>query len=133
MIDVINAVDKSYIYQLMSTVKLPGLNRYDSHIQMHTGTKKYDVSSAKEFQQNQTKIHCKDYFIDQRKYKNDSWKKKGQTDNIIFRTMLMLNTKMSKCIVSQVNSKNYHFVFHIPNLMAQRFLVSIIICVFIQN
>ena len=39
VVDVLNAVDKSYIYQLMSTVQLPGSIRFDSQIQMHTGTK----------------------------------------------------------------------------------------------
>ena len=42
----INAIDKCYIYQLMSTVKLPGSNRFDSQIQMHTVNQKYDVSLA---------------------------------------------------------------------------------------
>ena len=44
---VLNSVGKRYIYQLMSTVKLPGSIRLDSHIQMHTGTEKYHVSLAK--------------------------------------------------------------------------------------
>ena len=29
-VDGLNAVDKSYIYQLMSTVQRPGLDRFDS-------------------------------------------------------------------------------------------------------
>ena len=47
----LNDVDKQYIYKLMSTVKLSGSNRFDSQIQMYTGTQKDDVSLAKEFQQ----------------------------------------------------------------------------------
>ena len=43
----INAVDKRYIYQLVSTVQLPGSIRFDSQIKIYTGTKKYDVSLAK--------------------------------------------------------------------------------------
>ena len=31
-----NAVDKHYIYQFMSTVKIPGTNIFDSQMQMHT-------------------------------------------------------------------------------------------------
>ena len=38
VVDVLNDVDKSYIYQLMSNVKLPGSFRFDSQIKMHTGT-----------------------------------------------------------------------------------------------
>ena len=51
VVDVINAVDKRSIYQLMSTIRLPGSNIFDSQIQMHTGTQKYDASLAKEFQE----------------------------------------------------------------------------------
>ena len=50
MVDGINAVDKRYIYQFMSTVQIPGSNIFDSHIQMHTGTQKDYVILAKEFQ-----------------------------------------------------------------------------------
>ena len=47
VVDGLNAADKRYIYQLMSTVQLPGSIRFDSQIQMHTGTQKDDVSLAK--------------------------------------------------------------------------------------
>ena len=45
--DGINAVDKRYIYQLMSKVQLPGSVRFDSHIKMHTSTANKDVSLSK--------------------------------------------------------------------------------------
>ena len=51
MVDELNAVDKCYIYQFMSTVQVPGSIRFDSQIKIHTGTKKDDVSLAKEFQE----------------------------------------------------------------------------------
>ena len=47
VVDGINAVDKRYIYQLMSNVKLPGSVRFDSQIKIHTGTEKEDISLAK--------------------------------------------------------------------------------------
>ena len=47
VVDGINSVYKRYIYQLMSTVQLPGSNRFDSQMQMHTGKQKYYVSLAK--------------------------------------------------------------------------------------
>ena len=84
----------SDIYQLMSNVQLPGSNRFDSQMQIHTGTQKYDASLAKEFQQHLTKENWKYGVIDQVKYKNDSWKENGQTDSLMFRIMLLLNTKM---------------------------------------
>ena len=43
VVDVLNAVNKRYIYQLMFTVKIPGSNRFDSQMKMHTGTPKDDV------------------------------------------------------------------------------------------
>ena len=53
----LNDVDKCYIYQLMSNVQLPGSNRLDSQMKMHTGNQNNDVSLAKEFQQHLTKEH----------------------------------------------------------------------------
>ena len=47
VVDGTNAVDKRYIYQLISNVQLTGSNIFYSHIQMHTGNQKYDVSLAK--------------------------------------------------------------------------------------
>ena len=47
VVDGLNDVDKRYISQLMSTVQLSVSIRFYSHIQMHTGTEKYDVSLAK--------------------------------------------------------------------------------------
>ena len=47
VVDLLNDVDKRYIYQLMSNFQLPRSIRFDSHIQIHTGTQKYDVSLAK--------------------------------------------------------------------------------------
>ena len=45
--------------------------------------------------------------------------KKGQTDSIMLRIMLMFHTNMGECIVTQINSLYYHFLVHIPNLMEQ--------------
>ena len=47
VVDGINAVDKRYIYQLMSKVQLPGSVRFDSQIKMHTVPENKDVSLAK--------------------------------------------------------------------------------------
>ena len=51
----INAVDKRYIYQLMSTVRIPGSHIFDSKIKMYTSNQKDDVSLSKEFQHHLTK------------------------------------------------------------------------------
>ena len=57
VVDGLNAVDKRYIYQLISKVQLPGSVRLDSHIKMHTGTEKEDVSLAQEFKYNLEEEH----------------------------------------------------------------------------
>ena len=49
VVDGLNAVDKRYIYQLMSKVQLPGSVRFDSQIKMHTGTEIFFVRLAHEF------------------------------------------------------------------------------------
>ena len=53
----------------MSTVQLPGSIRFDSNIQMHTGTEKEDLILAKVFKDHLTKKHRKDGVIDQGKSK----------------------------------------------------------------
>ena len=40
VVDVLNDVDKCYIYILISNVQLPGSNRFYSQMQMHTGNQK---------------------------------------------------------------------------------------------
>ena len=75
VVDGLNDFDKRYIYQLISTVKLPGSKIFDSQIQIHTGTQKYDVSLAKEFQEHVTKKHRKDGVVDQEKFKKVREKK----------------------------------------------------------
>ena len=59
----------------MSTVQLPGSIRFDSQIQMHTGTQKYAVILAKEFQEHPTKKNRKYGAIDQGKSKKHHGKK----------------------------------------------------------
>ena len=47
VLDGLNAVDRHYIYQLMSTFQLPGSNIFYSQMQINTGNQKYDVSLVK--------------------------------------------------------------------------------------
>ena len=47
VVDVLNAVYKRYIYQLISTVQIPVSIRFDSQMQIHTINQKNDVSLAK--------------------------------------------------------------------------------------
>ena len=48
--DGINAIDKRFLFQLISTVQLPGAKGYNIQMVMHTGTRTSDVSLANEFQ-----------------------------------------------------------------------------------
>ena len=52
VVDGLNAMDKGYMYKLMSNVKLPVSRTFDSQIIMHSCTPKNYVSLAKEFQIN---------------------------------------------------------------------------------
>ena len=49
VVDELNAIDKSFLFKLMSTVQLTGKKWYDSQMVIHTGTCTYDVSLAREF------------------------------------------------------------------------------------
>ena len=48
VVDRLNVVDKSYIYQLISNVQLTGSIRFDSYMKMQTGNQNNDVSLANE-------------------------------------------------------------------------------------
>ena len=51
----LNAIDKRYIYQMISNVQLTGSKLFYSKILMHSCTQKNDVSLAKEFQKHLSK------------------------------------------------------------------------------
>ena len=72
--DGINVIDNRYMYQLMSNVKLSGLETFDSQILMYSFTHRNDVSMDKQFQKHLHKEHCKHGFIDQVKYRKRSSK-----------------------------------------------------------
>ena len=70
VVDGLNAVDKRCIYINFSNVQLPGSNIFYSQMQIHTGTKKDDVSLANKSQEHLTKKkHRKNGVIDQGRYK----------------------------------------------------------------
>ena len=67
VVDGINAVDKCYIYQLMSKVQLPGSVIFYSQIKMHTVTENKDVSLVHEFKDHMEEEHRQNGSIDQGK------------------------------------------------------------------
>ena len=75
MVDGINAIDKSYIYQLMSKVQLPGSVRFYSQIKMHSVPENKDVSLSQEFKDHLEEEHLQNGAIDQGKQKNIHGKK----------------------------------------------------------
>ena len=88
-----------------------------SQILMHSCAQKNDVSLAKKFQKHLSKEHLKHGVIDQGNKGKEIVKENGHTENIMFRIIMMLHTKMRKCIVIQNNYQHYHFVVHIQSLM----------------
>ena len=69
MVDDINAIDKCYIYQLMSTVQLTGSKTFDSQILMHSFTQNNGAILAKQYRKHLSKEHFKHGVIDQGKYR----------------------------------------------------------------
>ena len=67
LVDGINAVDKHYMYQLMSKFQLPGSIKFGSQIKIHTGTEKKDVSLAREFKDHLEERHRQNSVINQGK------------------------------------------------------------------
>ena len=74
VVDRLNAVDKRYIYQLMSKVQLTGSVRFDSQIKMHTVTENKDESLAKELKDHLEGEHRQNGAIDQENQEKYSWK-----------------------------------------------------------
>ena len=83
MVGGINSIEKRYIYQLISSVKLPGSRTFDSHILMDYNTQNDDVNLAKEFKKHQFMVHQKYGAIDQSKYRKMPVKENGYTDSIM--------------------------------------------------
>ena len=65
VVDILNAVYKCYIYQLMYTVQLTGLKTFDSQIIMYYFTQKNDVNLEKQFQKHLSVHNRKHGVIDQ--------------------------------------------------------------------
>ena len=61
----LNAIDKRYIYQLISNIQLSGSKIFDSQMQMQTITQNNDVSLTKKTQQHLSKYHRKNGVIGQ--------------------------------------------------------------------
>ena len=55
VVDGLNAIEKRYMYQLLSTVQLTGSKIFDSQIQMHSCTPKKYVSLSKKYQKHLSK------------------------------------------------------------------------------
>ena len=71
VVDGITAIDKRYMYKLISTVQLTVSKIFEKSILMHSCTPKKDASLAKEFQKHLSKDHHKHGVVDQvkcRKY-----------------------------------------------------------------
>ena len=76
MVDGLNAIEKRYMHQLMSTVKLPGSKIFEKQILMHSCTPKKDVSLAKEFQKHLSNDYRKHGVIYQGKDRKRASKRK---------------------------------------------------------
>ena len=94
MVDGLNAIEKSYVYQLMSNVQLTGSRTSDSQILMHSCTLK--IMSV---WLNNSKNICLMMIVDMESLIRENAgkypvKENGQTYSIMFRIMLMFHTNM---------------------------------------
>ena len=74
VIDGLNTINKRYIYQLMSNVRLPGSKLFDSQILIYSWTQNNDVSLSKYVQKHISKDHQKHGVIDQVNYRKGASK-----------------------------------------------------------
>ena len=119
--------------QLMSTLQLPGEKGYKINMFMHTGTRTYDVSLAREFQKHLSNVEHKHGLIDQGKHKKGKVNESSKKGNIMFRRILMLCTKMLRCFVIQTSFHHCNFVVHQKNRMVSGGWLSITIWYLIQQ
>ena len=68
ILDGLNAIDKKFLLQWMSTVQLPGENIYDINMVMITGTCASNVSLARKLQKHLSTAARKHGVVDQGKY-----------------------------------------------------------------
>ena len=99
VIDGLNYIDKSFIFQLISIVQLPFEKVYDTQVVIHTATRTSDVSLAREFQKYMSHAARKHGVMYQGKYKKWKLNGSGQKGVIMFRRILMLRTKTLKYVV----------------------------------
>ena len=69
VVDVLNYIANTFLFQLMSTVQLQGEKRYDTQMVMYTGTRTSHVILASNFQKKLSTAARKHGVIDQGKYK----------------------------------------------------------------
>ena len=87
---------------------------------MHTGTENKYVSLAKELKDHLEGKHRQNGAIGQVKSRKIFMERKWTERKYHVQDNALVELKYVKCIVTQINSQHYPFVFHIPNFMAQR-------------
>ena len=132
LFDCLNAIYKPYMYQLMSTVQFPWSKIFEEQILMHSCTQKSMSVWIKNSKEIYLMMIVNMESLIRGKTEKEPVKENGQTESIMFRIILMLHTKMWKCIVILTNSRHYHSVVPIQSLMEKGGWVSIIIYALIQ-
>ena len=94
VVDDLNAIEKRFILQLMSTVQLPSGKRYHKQMVIYTGTCTSNGSFSREFQKYLSTAALKHGVIYQGKNKNRQVNEIGKKGSIMFRMMLMPLTKV---------------------------------------
>ena len=118
-VDGLKATAKTFIFQLMATVKLPGSKGYDTQMIVHSTTSTDDVSVVREFQKHFSNASHKHVLIDQVKFKKLARTKKSRKKgSIVCRRMLMLSTKLFECFfLIKPSFHHYNLLFNTQNHM----------------
>ena len=119
VVDGIIAIDKRYIYQLMSNVQFLGSVRFDSQIKMYTVTENRYVRLAHEFKDHLEGEHGQNSVIDQVKSRKRFMKKKWTERKYHVQDNYAVELKYVKMYCNTNQFTALPFVVHILNLMAQ--------------
>ena len=82
-----------FIFHLIDTVKLPGIERFYTKIAVHTATQNFDVCLAQEFHKCMSNASRKNSVLDHVKQKKGKVKKSGQTGSIMCNIIKMPSIK----------------------------------------
>ena len=115
VVDGFNTIEKRFLLQLIFTLKFMCAKRYDSLMEIHSGTPTYDVSFSQEVQKHVSNIARKNGVIDQGKCKTLASKLTWIEREYHIQEYSDAAHKYLRCFVIQNNFHYCNFVVHTQN------------------